>query len=425
MNIVVFEDKLVTQLYPITLSRAAYTIQCGSVCLAEWLGRQNAPVLGLVRDYLEPWQQEEFPRFSRQPSSDEFTLLINARVVPSRSNLETLDALLKSRQPGIVMKGESVAAALVPPKLVDWSALLASDGDSTSDSDRVERILEVVRSGDTSLLPAFEKALTLFRLPSDLIDQHTRCLNDHLNTRIRNGRYDEISDGVFVAGNVELAKWIDFDTKQGPIVVEAGSEIRSFACLRGPVHLGAVSRVNEHSVIKSGVSIGTMSKVGGEIEASVIEAFTNKQHLGYLGHSYLGRWVNLGAGTSTSNLKNTYGTIRIQVGEQQLDTGLQFMGCVIGDYTKSAINTAIFTGKLIGCCSMLYGYVTTNVPSFANYARSFGEITELSTEVMALTQKRVFLRRGIEQQRWHVELLQEMHQLASRGRQLADKPVSL
>jgi glucose-1-phosphate thymidylyltransferase len=168
-----------------------------------------------------------------------------------------------------------------------------------------------------------------------------------------------------------------------------------------------------------------MCKVGGEIEATVIESFSNKQHTGFLGHSYLGRWVNLGAGTSNSNLKNTYGTVRMEVGGHPLDTGMQFMGCVIGDFTRSAINTAIFTGKLIGCCSMLYGFVTTNVPSFVNYARSFGEITELSVRVMVQTQRRVFLRRGIEQQPWHVRLLEDMYELASAGRQLADRPVSL
>ena len=177
--------------------------------------------------------------------------------------------------------------------------------------------------------------------------------------------------------------------------------------------------------LKPGVSVGPMSKVGGEIEASVIEAFSNKQHTGYLGHSYLGRWVNLGAGTSNSNLKNTYGTVRMDVAGRRIDTGMQFMGCVIGDFTKSAINTGIFTGKLIGSCSMLYGFVTTNVPSFVNYARSFGEVTELSPLIMAQTQKRAFLRRGIEQQDWHVRLLHDMYEIASAGRQLADRPVSL
>jgi glucose-1-phosphate thymidylyltransferase len=168
-----------------------------------------------------------------------------------------------------------------------------------------------------------------------------------------------------------------------------------------------------------------MCKVGGEIEASTIEAFTNKQHTGYLGHSYLGRWVNLGAGTSNSNLKNTYGTVRMEVMGRQVDTGMQFMGCVVGDFTRSAINTGIFTGKLIGSCSMIYGFVTTNVESFVNYARSFGEITDLSPSVMAQTQKRAFLRRGIVQQAWHVQLLDVMHEIAAAGRQLADRPVSL
>jgi len=186
-----------------------------------------------------------------------------------------------------------------------------------------------------------------------------------------------------------------------------------------------LSVVNEHALIKPGVSVGPMCKIGGEVEASVIDGFSNKQHLGYLGHSYLGRWVNLGAGTSNSNLKNTYGTVRMDLADRRVDTGLQFMGCVVGDFTKSAINTAIFTGKLVGCCSMLYGFVTTNVPSFVNFARSFGEVTDLSPEVMAQTQKRVFLRRGIEQQVWHVRLLHDMHQLVAAGRQLADRPVSL
>jgi glucose-1-phosphate thymidylyltransferase len=165
--------------------------------------------------------------------------------------------------------------------------------------------------------------------------------------------------------------------------------------------------------------------VGGEVEASVIEACSSKQHLGYLGHSYVGQWVNLGAGTSNSNLKNTYGSIRIEVGDRRVDTGLQFLGCIVGDMTRTAINTSIFTGKLIGTCSALYGFITTNVPSFVNYARSFGEITELSPAVMVELQKRVFLRRGIQQQDWHRQLLHDVYNRVALGRQLADRPVSL
>ena len=115
----------------------------------------------------------------------------------------------------------------------------------------------------------------------------------------------------------------------------------------------------------------------------------------------------------------------MEVDNEPINTRMQFMGCVIGDFTKSAINTSIFTGKLIGACSMLYGYVTTNVPSYANYARSFGQITDLNPEIVALTQKRAFQRRGLQQQEWQRALLKTAYNLVACDRQLADQPLSL
>ena len=106
--------------------------------------------------------------------------------------------------------------------------------------------------------------------------------------------------------------------------------------------------VIEHAAIKDTVSIGHTAKIGGEVEASIIESFTNKQHHGFLGHSYLGSWINLGAGTCNSDLKNTYGNVKMEYRGSKVDTGMQFVGCIMGDYAKTAINTGIFTGKLIG-----------------------------------------------------------------------------
>ena len=109
------------------------------------------------------------------------------------------------------------------------------------------------------------------------------------------------------------------------------------------------------------------------MEAAVVEPYSNKQHHGFLGHSYLGSWINLGAGTCNSDLKNTYGTVNMEYPGGKAATGMQFLGCVMGDYSKTAINTGIFTGKVIGVCSMMYGFVTSNVPSYVNYARLFGQ----------------------------------------------------
>jgi glucose-1-phosphate thymidylyltransferase len=414
MHIVVFEDHLVQQLEPVTLGRAAYSIQCGSTTLADWLATQDATIQGVVRPYLRDWQAAEYPRFATPPMPDQLQLLVNARLVPCQATFGTLQKLTSAARPGLIFQGETLAAAVLPP-----------GSPALRRADEPGGLAAYLRQASVASLPVLEHRLPLLNFPHELISRHVESISDNLQQLIRGGRYREVRDGVFVASNAELADWAHTDATQGPIVIEPGCVVRPFACLRGPLYLGAMSRVNEHALLKSAVSVGTMCKVGGEIEASVIEAFTNKQHTGYLGHSYLGRWVNLGAGTSNSNLKNTYGTVRMDVKGRQVDTGMQFMGCVVGDFTKSAINTGIFTGKLVGACSMIYGFVTTNVDSFVNYARSFGEITDVSPEIMAQTQKRVFLRRGIEQQAWHVRLIRDMYEIAAAGRQLADRPVSL
>ncbi len=208
-------------------------------------------------------------------------------------------------------------------------------------------------------------------------------------------------------------------------MIDDGATVAPFACLSGPVRIGENSRVNEHASIRPGVAIGSTCKVGGEVEASILEDYANKQHYGFLGHSYLGSWVNLGAGTSNSNLKNTYGTVRVEIDGQRIDSQRQLLGCVVGDFTKTAVNTSIYTGKQIGACSMVYGIVTTNVASFVNHAQSLGQITDLPPNIMAETQRRVFQRRGMVQQPWHVQLLQEMYSEVAAHRELADCPLSL
>jgi glucose-1-phosphate thymidylyltransferase len=135
--------------------------------------------------------------------------------------------------------------------------------------------------------------------------------------------------------------------------------------------------------------------------------------------------VNLGAGTCNSDLKNTYGQVNVEYHGRKVPTGMQFIGTMVGDYAKTAINTGIFTGKTIGACSMVYGFVTTNVPSFVNYARLFGQVTEAPVDVMIATQGRMFARRNVEQRPCDVQLLRDMYELTRHERQMAGEPLSL
>ena len=414
MRIVLFEDDKVAQLFPLTLMRPAYTIRCGSQALIDWALEWGACVRGQVRPYLADWQLAHCPSFCGQTEGRDRTLLVNSRVAPTSQNFRQLTALTNQSEDGILTHEGRLVAAVLPAD-IDFS----SASFETTQQQQTFLNLEKI-----SQLPALRQPLQLIDYPHQIVQCHLESIQDHLNHRIASGQLREVRDGVFV-GDSELNDFVATDTSQGPIVIENQVKIRPFTCLNGPIYLDSFSCLGEHTVLKNGVAIGRYAKVGGEISASVIESYSNKSHYGYLGHSYVGQWVNLGAGTSNSNLKNSYGQIRMEVDNEPINTRMQFMGCVIGDFTKSAINTSIFTGKLIGACSMLYGYVTTNVPSYANYARSFGQITDLNPEIVALTQKRAFQRRGLQQQEWQRALLKTAYNLVACDRQLADQPLSL
>ncbi len=246
-------------------------------------------------------------------------------------------------------------------------------------------------------LPEIDVLLPLLEYPHDIVREHLATILDHLTDRVARGAYREVADDVFLATGAKLGDYVVTDTKSGPIILEAGATVGPYCYLSGPVHLGANCRVLEHAALKHAVALGHTTKIGGEIEASIVEPYSNKQHHGFLGHSYLGSWVNLGAGTCNSDLKNTYGNVNMEYRGRKVATGMQFIGTIVGDYSKTAINTGIFTGKVIGACSMVYGFVTTNVPSFVNYARLFSQVSEAPVEVLAATQKRMFQRRGVEQ----------------------------
>lgn len=243
---------------------------------------------------------------------------------------------------------------------------------------------------------------------------------NNIELRLLGGNYQRLADGVYVSKKspAKIPSTAVFDASDGPIVIDAGCRIGPFTFFRGPVYIGPNSKISEHASIKDSVSIGHTCKIGGEVEGVVVEPFSNKQHYGFLGHAWLGSWINLGAGTCNSDLKNTYGMVNMQVpteiggAAKKVDTKMQFVGCLIGDYAKTAINTSIYTGKTIGVGSMVYGDVTTNVPPFVNYAHCVGQsssqIGVLPADVTVTTQQRMFGRRGKTPRPCDVRLIREM-----------------
>jgi len=158
------------------------------------------------------------------------------------------------------------------------------------------------------------------------------------------------------------------DAEEGPVWIDRNVRVMPHCYVQGPAYIGPGTLLQPGAVVHEGTTIGPVSKVGGEIEASIILGYSNKQHDGFLGHAYLGQWINIAADCINSDLKNTYGSVRVPVNGTAVDSGEMFVGCVVGDHSKIGINVSIPTGAVIGFSSSLFTPVAPKwVPSFTWY----------------------------------------------------------
>ncbi|HVA58678.1 MAG TPA: putative sugar nucleotidyl transferase [Gemmatimonadaceae bacterium] len=198
---------------------------------------------------------------------------------------------------------------------------------------------------------------------------------------------------VLVERDAVVEPMVFFDVTAGPVLVREGATVQAFTRLVGPCVVGRHSVVSAGRVAAS--SIGEACKVHGELSTSILLGHSNKGHEGFVGHSYLGRWVNLGAGTTTSNLKNTYGPVSLWTPEGMRDTGLQFLGAMLGDHAKTGIGVRLTTGTVVGAGANVFGgsVMPKVVPPFA-----WGDAPPFGThefDRFLMTAERMMQRRGV------------------------------
>ena len=213
----------------------------------------------------------------------------------------------------------------------------------------------------------------------------------------RMAREDVVRAGpheVFVEPGGDVEPHVYFDCSAGPVLIRRGAVVQAFTRIVGPCVVGIESQVGGDKIAAS--SIGDVCKVHGEVSTSVFLGHANKGHDGFLGHSYLGRWVNLGAGTITSNLKNTYGSVHFWTPDGETDTGMQFLGTLFGDHAKTGIGTPLNTGTSIGAGANVFGGVMPAklVPPFAWGAEAPYERYRLDKFLEAA--ERMMARRHVE-----------------------------
>jgi len=173
-------------------------------------------------------------------------------------------------------------------------------------------------------------------------------------------------ENIYCGENIEIAPNVVLDASQGPIIIGNNVQIMPQATILGPAYIGDNSVIKIGAKLYQNVSIGESCRVGGEVKNSIFQSYANKQHDGFVGDSFLSEWVNLGADTNTSNLKNTYSQIKITIENEEINTGMVFLGLQCGDHTKSGINSMFNTGTVCGISAMLVDewYQQKFIPSF-------------------------------------------------------------
>jgi glucose-1-phosphate thymidylyltransferase len=404
MKTIVFEDAAVDRLGLLTAARPACDLTIGCSTLFEALGRFGQ-VQRVLRPYLARyldsiagsrvaiWGGSSAVCHPSPPASSHgaLLLLVNARVVPSRDNLATLRSLVEAGHRTVVHQHDAIAAAIVH---------LSADG-SGPDHAAVDAVLADAAAAtdaiDSLALPETDADIEMLSLPHEIIGAHERAIVGALAVQIDSGRFREIRPNLFASADAAIAEQVV--VRAGPVVVDAGADIGPFVCLDGPIWIGSRARINPHAWIRAGTAIGVECRVGGEVEATIMEPFSNKPHDGFLGHSHIGSWVNVAAGTITGNLKATYGPVRLHAIEADGDrstihTGRQFLGALVGDFAKTSINTSLACGARIGIAATVGGLVPEQVAAFTNMVVAGGERT--SAEQAAIILERMMARRGLE-----------------------------
>jgi len=199
------------------------------------------------------------------------------------------------------------------------------------------------------------------------------------------------------------------DASEGAIVIDKEAKVLPNAVLMNNVYVGKNATIKIGAKIYSNVSAGKLAKLGGEVEDSIFESFSNKQHEGFIGHSYISSWCNLGADTNSSDLKNNYGSVRIKLHGQEFDTKMQFLGLFMGEHSKSGINTMFNTGTVVGVSSNVFGagFPPKYIDSFEWGGAGGFQVYQLDKAMEVV--KTVMKRRGIDMTEEYQNVFKEVY----------------
>ncbi|MCK4358454.1 MAG: hypothetical protein KAW92_06880 [Candidatus Cloacimonetes bacterium] len=412
MQINIFEDSKWENFLPLTYTRAVFDLRSGIFKLREKIAHyyQKHNCNLIVRKYLEELYKNRFPNRSINQLIKGSNLFINGRLLISSEIAEKINSLTDNS--GLFFQQTCIAFK----KNID--------SDTSISCENISKLMEDISHKEADIKP-IDYIWELVDKNSDEIKKDYKIViinkKNHIN---KNGNYHLINpEEIFIAKYVDIAPNVVLDADDGPIFLDDHSTIMPNVVIYGPAYIGKNSVIKVGAKIYQGLSIGKFCKVGGEVEQTIFQGYSNKQHDGFLGHSYIGEWVNLGADTNNSNLKNNYKKVKVFFYPEgkYTDTGLQFFGMIIGDHSKTGINTMFNTGCVIGVGCNLYSadLFTGIIPSF-----SWGSASNLRNyrvNKMIETARIVKKRRGLKLERFEERILENCFQDSIKRRHIFNR----
>lgn len=360
MRIVIFEDSISDNFYPLSLTRPLWDLRMGLFTFAQRTARiaakefPDASIAYCGREELAGLCRELDPSAAYNDALfDDDVLYVNALFAPATLGIESGTALVRGGRLAIARTSGDGAPRLHDAAWADSAGLKCAElGQDEVLIDHIWRI------------PLINGAM---------INRDFGLLESKGEQLLYNGVTFLGDPGrIHIGSNVTIDPCVVIDARKGSVVIGDGAQIDPFTRIEGPCAIGE-NCVVLGAKMREGCSFGPSCRVGGEVEEAVFQAHSNKYHDGFIGHAYVGEWVNLGALTTNSDLKNDYSSVKLYRPGGIVDTGETKVGCFIGDFVKTSIGTLMNTGSVLatGSMTVMSGRMTPqHVPPFARFIKN-------------------------------------------------------
>ena len=339
-NIIIFEDFNTSNLKPFSINHASFELKCGIYSNLDRIINcvdDDVNYFLIVREDLKELIQERFPRYVVNPKNIPKGLYLNGAVLWDTRNINKVSK-------GYAFSSSGNLVAFNSNEKIEFEYI----------NDLIEKTSGVTSDIEINYVSYLWDCIDFLEVYLEFDSTSFSKLNN-LDTKFDKSIIFINNEKIYIQKSAIIKPGCILDASNGPIILNQDVIIESGTIIKGPIFIDKGAIINNGAKLKGNILVGPKCKIGGEVSNTIFHGYSNKAHDGFLGNSYIGEWVNMGANTNNSNLKNNYSRIKFRFIDKVIETNKIFLGAMIGDFTRTGISTMINTGSYIGLGSNIFG----------------------------------------------------------------------